>query len=365
MSAAPQTRSTPPASDPALPPELSGPACWYGSDCADASDWLERLSPDEIDEIERAARAWGDRDLRELRPELFALPQVSRRIERARQQLLDGRGFVLWRGLPVQRWGRVLCAVAFYGIGTYLGPSRPQNAQGQLLGEVRDLGLKSSDPKVRIYQTAERQSFHTDSCDLVGLLCLQQARRGGESALVSSHTLWNEVRRQRPDLAAALLEPLATDRRGEIAPGEEPFFMIPVFNWFAGRMSAIYHRPYIDSAQRFETAPRLSDRQIEALDLLDRLANDPRLHFLMTLEPGDIQLVHNHSTFHDRMAFEDWPEPDRRRHLLRLWLAPLDARPLPQVYAQRYGSVTPGRRGGVMAGEGSMAAQPPASCFSS
>jgi hypothetical protein len=346
-----------------LPPELRTPAAWEAAKWADPRTWVEPFSATEIDEIEAAARSWGERDLRQMSSADFALPTVAARVARARQELLEGRGFVLWRGLPVARWGRALSEVAFFGLGTHLGPARPQNAQGDALGHVRDVGLKSTDPSVRIYQTSERQSFHTDSCDVVGLLCLQQARRGGESALVSSQTLWNEIRRQRPDLAASLLAPVATDRRGEVAPGEAPYFTIPVFNWHEGRMSAIYHRPYIDSAQRFEGAPRLSARQNEALDLLDQLANDPRLHLLMTLEPGDIQLVHNHVLLHDRMAFEDWPEPDRRRHLLRLWLAPLDARPLPEVFAQRYGCVTPGRRGGVMVGE--RAFQSPASCLSS
>lgn len=345
--------AVPPRVEPAgeLPPELSGESCWKAAQWADPTAWVEPLSAAEIDEIEQAARAWGDRDLLALRAEHFPLPQFRSRIERARHHLLEGRGFVLWRGLPVARWGQTLSRVAFYGLGQHLGPARPQNAQGQLLGEVRDLGLRSSDPNVRIYQTAERQSFHTDSCDVVGLLCLAQARLGGESALVSSQTLWNEIRRARPDLAAVLLEPIATDRRGEVAPGEQPFFMIPVFNWHQGRMSAIYHRPYIESAQRFADAPRLTPLQIEALDLLDQRAHDPAIHFLMRLEPGDIQWVHNHTLFHDRMAFEDWPEPERRRHLLRLWLAPLEARPLPDVFAERYGCVEPGRRGGVMAGE--------------
>ena len=150
---------------------------------------------------------------------------------------------------------------------------------------------------------------------------------------------------------------MATDRRGEEQPGELPFFSIPVFNWHAGRMSAIYQRQYLDSAQRFALAPRLAPIDIEALDLLDALADDPALHFLMRLEPGDIQLVHNHTLLHDRTAFTDWPEPERRRHLLRLWLAPDDARPLPPVFAQRYGSVAPGRRGGVASRAGALVAR--------
>ena len=228
-----------------------------------------------------------------------------------------------------------------------LGQPRPQNAQGHLLGHVRDVGLRVDDPNVRIYQTHERQTFHTDSCDIVGLLCLQTARAGGLSALVSSVTVYNRLRAQRPDLCRLLFQPMATDRRGEVPPGCKPYFEIPPFNWYQGAFAAIYQRQYLNSAQRFADAPRLSPAQVEALDALDALAEDPALHLMMALEPGDLQFVHNHRLLHDRTAFDDWPEPARRRYLLRLWLAPVDAQPLPPVYAQRYGNVVPGQRGGV------------------
>ncbi len=120
-----------------------------------------------------------------------------------------------------------------------------------------------------------------------------------------------------------------------------------MFNWYSGLLSTVYQRSYIESARRFPEVPPLTPEQIEALDLFDQLANDPALHFRMELQPGDIQLVHNHTLLHDRTAFEDWPEPERKRHLLRLWLAPEGARPLPPVFAERYGSVVPGHRGGV------------------
>ncbi|HEX6720244.1 MAG TPA: TauD/TfdA family dioxygenase, partial [Burkholderiaceae bacterium] len=286
----------------------------------------------------------------------FPLPTLGPALERLRAEVLNGRGFVLLRGVPVASWGRERGAVAFYGLGAHLGRALSQNAQGHVLGHVRDVGLSSHDPNVRIYQTRERQTFHTDSADVVGLLCLQTAQRGGLSALVSSTTLYNELRARRPELAACLFEPLATDRRGEVPPGAKPYFEIPVFNWFAGRLSAIYQRQYIDSGQRFAAAPRLRAMQVEALDLLDALSNDPALHFTMALEPGDMQFVHNHVLLHDRTAFDDWPEPARRRHLLRLWLAPDDARALPPAYAQRYGSVTPGARGGVPSADGRLRA---------
>ncbi len=338
-----------------LPPVQTGPTAWFGPEmAAQRDDWIEALSPAEVGEVEAAARLLCRRqaDITALTVQDFPLPTLAPRLARIRHDVLRGRGFALLRGLPVQRWPLPLSATVFVGIGSHFGNAVSQNAQGHVLGHVRDMGLRSDDPNVRIYQTAERQTFHTDSCDIVGLLCLQTARSGGDSAVVSSSTLWNQLRQRRPDLARLLLQPMATDRRGEVSAGAEPYFSIPVFNWFAGQLSAIYQRQYIDSAQRFAQAPRLTPAHIEALDLLDELSNDPALHFLMTLQRGDIQLVHNHTLLHDRTAFSDWPDAERRRHLLRLWLAPADARPLPAVFAQRYGSLQPGARGGVEPAEG-------------
>jgi alpha-ketoglutarate-dependent taurine dioxygenase len=336
-----------------LPPSLQGPAVWRGPEIATRGEWIEPLSAGEIDEIEAAVMHNLQRDIASVRAAQFVLPTLAPRLARIRHEVLNGRGFALLRGLPVQRWTMQQSALAFFGIGMHFGAAVSQNAKGHVLGHVQDLGLDANDPNVRIYQTHERQTFHTDSCDIVGLLCLQVAQSGGDSALVSSSTIWNEMRARAPELAALLLQPIATDRRGEVPAGELPYFTIPVFNWHltpqGGQMSAIYQRQYIDSAQRFASAPRLTPQHVRALDLFDELANDPALHFLMTLQPGDVQLVHNHTLLHDRTAFTDWPEPERRRHLLRLWLAPADARPLPPVFAQRYGSVVPGARGGVPA----------------
>ena len=341
--------TTPPGRAAMLPPPVMDASAWYGPALTAQGGWLEQLDAAEVAEIEAASRALvqGGADLARLQAQDFPLPTLAPRLARLLHELLEGRGFVLLRGLPVQRWPRALSAAAFLGLGCHLGRMRPQNAAGHLLGHVRDVGLKATDPHVRIYQTHERQTFHTDSCDIVGLLCLKTAKSGGLSALVSSTTIFNEMRRRRPDLAALLFEPLATDRRGEVPPGARPWFEIPVFNWFGGRLSTIYQRQYIDSAQRFAEAPRLTPERIEALNLFDALANDPALMMTMALQPGDMQFVHNHVLLHDRTAFEDWPEPERRRHLLRLWLAPAGARELPPVYAQRYGQVEPGHRGGI------------------
>ncbi|HLN27834.1 MAG TPA: TauD/TfdA family dioxygenase [Gemmataceae bacterium] len=333
-----------------LPPAIDGPSAWYGPDIAGQSEWIEPLSAAELAEIESASRqlAQAEPDWQTLHADDFPLPKLGRRLARILHEVLEGRGFVLLRGLPVERWGRRLSALAFLGIGRHWGSLRSQNRHGHLLGHVKDLGLTSQDPHVRIYQTRERQNYHTDSSDVVGLLCLHPAKTGGLSSLVSSVTMFNEMRQRRPDLARVLFERIETDRRGEVPAGQKPYFCIPVFNWYAGLLSAVYHRSYIESARRFPEVAPLSLEQIEALDLFDALADDPALHFRMELQAGDIQLVHNHTLLHDRTAFEDWPEPERKRHLLRLWLAPEKARPLPPVFAERYGSVVPGQRGGIV-----------------
>lgn len=333
-----------------LPPEIHGPSGWYGPELTQTSDWLEYLSPTEIEEIERAGKRLGSEsyDIVTMRSEDFPVPTLAPRLRQLLDQVLNGRGFVLLRALPVENWTKREAAIAFFGIGTHLGNARSQNAGGHVLGHVRDLGKSSRDPAVRIYQTRERQTFHTDSADVVCLLCLRPAKSGGVSSLVSSVTIFNEMRRRRPDLLRVLFDPIETDRRGEVVEGQKPYFSIPVFSWHQGLLSAIYQRQYIESARRFADVPPLTPLQIEALDLFDSLANDPSLNLLMELQPGDIQIVHNHTILHDRTAFEDWPDAQRKRHLLRLWLAPPNARPLPSAYAERFGSVVPGDRGGVV-----------------
>jgi hypothetical protein len=334
--------------DTTLPPEIHDASAWFGADLTGHTNWIEHLSEAEIAEVEQAVQKLDKSNVEiALTRNNVPLPSLGPRLQGLLEEVLNGRGFVLLKGLPVERWSKREAAIAFLAIGIHLGYLRMQNAEGHLLGHVRDLGRSSDDPNARIYQTRERQTHHTDSCDVVGLLCLRAAKSGGLSSLVSSTMIFNEMRRRRPDLLKVLLEPIETDRRGEVPEGEKPYFNIPVFNYHAGLVSAIYQRQYIESARRFPGVAPLSQLQIEALDLLDKLANDSRLNLMMELQLGDIQLVHNHTILHDRTAFEDYAEPERKRHLLRLWLAPLNARPLPEVYTQRFGSVTPGDRGGV------------------
>lgn len=334
-----------------LPPVQTGPTCWYGPDMsARQQEWIWELSPAAIRELEAAAASLTAKgiDIASISKSDFVLPTLAPKLEALRQELIRGRGFALLRGLPVSKYTERETVTIFFGLGTHLGNARSQNAQGHVLGHVRDLGMDSKDPSVRIYQTKERQTFHTDSCDVVGLLCRQPAVKGGRSLLVSADTVFNEIRRRRPDLLALLLQPIATDRRGEVPAGMLPYLLIPAFSYHKKRITPFYQRQYIESAQRFAAAPRLTDRHLEALDLFDHCCNDPALNLSMMLEKGDMQFVYNHAMLHDRTGFEDAPELDKRRHLLRLWLSVPGDRPLPPEFATRFGSVEIGNRGGIV-----------------
>lgn len=329
-------------------PLVTSPSAWIGAALAkQPEEWTYCLSPAEAMEIEAATAAVLGRDIATITRADFPLPTFAPVLDRLRDEVLNGRGFVLLRGLKVDR-PIVQSATAYWGIGTYFGNARSQNAKGHVLGHVRDLGLSSKDPNVRIYQTTERQNFHTDSCDIVALLCLKTARSGGLSSLTSSMSVYNAMAERYPELVWRLFRPMPTDRRGEVPEGKKPWFETPIYNDHQGLLSAIYAPHYVRSSQRFPEAPRLMPEDYAALDAFDALAEDPRLRLDMEFQPGDMQFVHNHTTLHDRTAFEDWPEPERKRHLLRLWLAAPGARPLPPAYAERYGSVEIGNRGGII-----------------
>jgi hypothetical protein len=338
---------------PALPPgPITGPAAWTGAEMAGRrADWLHEFTPQDLAELDAAiaAHRGAGRAMGEITAENFHLPTLGPRLAGVLQDLLQGRGFVQFRGFPVERHGIEGSAIAYLGIGAHFGGFRSQNAKGHLLGHVKDLGLDIRDPRVRYYQTTRALEYHTDSCDIVGLLCLKPAKAGGESRIVSSTTLYNEILRRRPDLVEQLFHPFPTDRRGEVPPGMLPWFEVPVFSWHEGYLTAIYSGQYIRSAQaNFPQCRRLTPAETEALDLLDELANDPALNLQVEFRPGDMQFLHNHQILHSRTDFENWPEPERHRHLLRLWLAPRQGRPLPPAFAQRYGSLTPGDRGGIV-----------------
>ena len=322
---------------------IEGPSVWFGPDMREReAEWSYRLSPGEVAEIEAALKSVQARglDIADIRREDFLLPTLGPVLDRIRGDVLEGRGFALLRGVPVEDRPIDESATIYWGIGSHFGSARSQNAKGHLLGHVYDLGGSSAtDPNTRSYATAERQNFHIDRCDVVALLCLRRAKSGGLSAIVSSMTVHNVMAQRRPDLLERLYQPFPVDRRGEVPQGKAPFYEAPVFNEHAGQTSVLYSRLHIGSSQRFPEARRLSSEDIEALDMFADLAGDPELRLDMTFMPGDIQLLHNHTILHARTGYEDWPEVERKRHLLRLWLSPPGARPLPPVFAECYGGI--------------------------
>ncbi len=330
---------------------IEGPSAWYGAAMAEEPDqWLYELDAAAIAEIDDAVAALtaANTPLLEVGKENFPLPTLGRALDGIQDEVVNGRGFVLIRGLPVDAYTIEEAALAYLGIGSYFGWAIPQNGKGHVLGHVRDIGLDPDNPEHRLYGTTARHLFHTDSCDIVGLLCLQTARSGGQSKIASSVTVYNEMLERRPDLVAVMMEPFVTDRKGEIPEGKGPHYEMPIFNPYGGYLTTTYNRDFITAAQRFDEVPRLTDEQVAAMDLADELAGSDEIRLDMDFRRGDMQFIHNHQVLHSRTPYEDYPEPDRKRHLLRLWLSPPNGRPLAPVIAERFGSIEQGTaRGGI------------------
>jgi hypothetical protein len=301
---------------------LTTDSAWIGREMAQRRDWIHELSAAEIEDLDRAvahARATG-KPMGELSRADFPLGVLARSAETWLDALDTGRGFVLVRGVPVERYGEEDASLAYWGLGLHLGRAVSQNAAGDLLGHVRDAGLERRDPTVRLYRTREPLAFHTDGSDIVGLLCLRPAKSGGTSRIASSQAIYNEILRRRPDLVPTLHGPFPFDRNGEEGPGEPPYFSLPICREAEGRLRTFYIGWYIRDSQRHAQAPRLTRAQSEVIDLIDEIAADPAIHLDMDFRAGDIQWLKNAAILHARTEFADYSEPERKRHLLRLWL---------------------------------------------
>ena len=305
---------------------IESPAVWVASEASDPAAWtieLDDYQRDELVAVGRAARAAG-RTPGTLSVEDVHLPSLAATVRRVVDELSRGRGFLRLRRFPVDLLEPAEVELAYVGLGLHLGAPVSQDADGTLLGHVRDERVARTGPEVRLYRTRERQDFHTDGADIIGLLCLREARSGGESRLASSLAVHNEILRRRPDLLDVLYAPMWWDRNGEERPGEDPAFPLPILSDVGGTPRFFYIGWYIRDAQRHPGVPRLSDAQREALDLIETIANDPAFHVEMDFRPGDVQLLNNAVILHSREAYEDHDDPTRRRHLLRLWLSAHD-----------------------------------------
>ncbi len=302
---------------------IASNACWSGAELRDDVDsWRVELTASQIEEISETTDKLmaSGLPLAQVTRAAFTLPELGKSVRGWANDIANGRGFVVVRGLPVYEWGQEKTAYAYWGLGHHLGIPGAQNAAEELLGHVRDYGDKGTE-LVRQYRTTENITFHCDAADAVGLLCLQPAKHGGQSRIVSSVAVFNALGSRRPDLARRLFEPFPLDRRNENAAGEPGYVPIqPCCYGADGVLRTFYHGHYFRSAQRFPDA-RIDQVGLEALDLYDELCEDPDQHLDMWLEPGDMQFISNHTIVHARTGFEDWPEPERRRHLLRLWLS--------------------------------------------
>ena len=286
------------------------------------SDWTVELDDAHRQEIVDAAREAADAGatIGSLRQDQFPLPGLADDIAAWTEELATGRGFVLLRGFPVEELTRPELELAYLGLGTHLGIPAGQNKAGDVLTHIRDERLPDAST-ARLYRTNQRQDFHTDGADIIGLLCLHGARRGGESRIVSSGALYNEILERRPDLLDVLYQPMYWDRQGEEAPGEDPWFELAPLADLDGVARVFYIGWYIRAAQRHPDVPRLTDAQRDAMALMESIANDATFHIAMDFQPGDVQLINNARVLHAREAYDDHDDPDQRRHLLRLWLA--------------------------------------------
>jgi len=305
---------------------LVDPAGWTRDQLAASDDWVYALSEAELGELARAVADVEARglDIKDIGRDDFPLPTLGPALRALRDELLDGRGFLLIRGVPVARLTKAQAAAIFWGIGVWLGRPVSQNARGHLLGHVKDLGGDYKDANTRGYMTRAHMGFHADQCDYVGLMCYHPAMKGGESRIVSAVTLYNEMLRRRPDLVEELTRDFCWTRHGEIPPGKMPWYPHAVFSFERGYFAARGISSHIFKSQGMDGVPPFTERQLEAFDLFRRLADE--LAYDMPFQQGDMQFLHNHVLLHSRRGFEDWPEPERKRHLFRLWLCDEEGR---------------------------------------
>jgi hypothetical protein len=305
-------------------------SAWYGRDLVEDPSWIVHLERRHLDEIAAAMASVNRRGLpfAALTKDDFPLPTLGPCLREWQEEILNGRGFYVLRGLNTGDYTDEQVGTIFWAIGLYLGRAVTQNPRGDLLGHVYDHGRRYGDIDVRGYETNAHLPFHTDSGDVVGLLCLRRSKSGGLSSVVSAVTIHNEILRRRPECLAPLYRGFHYIRR-EAALTDSPVtpHRLPVFGARDGLVSVRLVRNQIRAACT-KTGVPLEPIETAALDLFDELAYDPGIHLDMDLQQGDIQFCNNYVMLHSRTAFEDYPEVERRRHMVRLWLTMDRRRPL-------------------------------------
>jgi hypothetical protein len=311
--------------------EITGPAAWRGDELENNPDWIHYLTQAEIDELEAVGHKFldDDPDLRSTSAADYPLPVCSAALASWAADLDAGRGFVLVRGLRVEHYSDAMSAAIFFVLGLHLGAPMRQNELGDLLDHIMATSDKPrTDPTALGSRIRDRLDFHSDSSDVVALMCLRGAQDGGASSLVSGATLYNEVLRRRPELAPLLFQPWYFDWYKQDHDAPAKYYTSPICSDVDGTFSTYAGSRIIFSAQDYPEVPRLTDDQVELLHLFDAIAQEPGVALDMDFVPGDIQWLLNYAALHSRTSFTDYPEPARRRHLLRLWLRRDVRRPL-------------------------------------
>ncbi len=332
-----------------IPGPIDSPADWRGPDLARRTDWICRLTAGDRAEIAAGLEhaLARNRPFADMTAADLPLPTFAQRLLHARDVLETGCGIFLFRGFPVADRSVDDLRRLYWGIGRHVGTAVSQSKRGDMLGDVRDIGTDVSGREGRGYTSNAELEFHTDSADVSALFFLRTARAGGLSRFVSSAAIHNEIARRNPEFLEVLYRPYIWSRQGQERAGEAAWYGQPIYGVAQGRFASRYIRTHILSARKHHGAPPLTDIQREALQAIDRLAGDPAFCLDMMLEPGDMVFLNSHTTYHARTEFEDHPEPERKRHLLRLWLSVPNSRPLPEGWSEIYRDRRPGAvRGG-------------------
>jgi len=301
---------------------VTGESAWFGADLGDDPSWLHHLTPTYIEEIDRVIEGLrrNRRTLDTVTRADFPFPTFGVFLKRFVWRDIGGRGFGMIRGLPRHRYTDDEIGMLFWGLGFHMGIGVSQNPQGHLLGHVVSYGEDRNALDVRGYRTSAKLGYHNDPSDVVGLLCLRKAKEGGLSSVVSGTTIYNIVLEEHPEYLPVLYRGFRCDRRKQ-----NPWFLppisdrVPVFSQVDGELSIRYLRIVINTACIKLNQP-LSNFEVEALDFIDAVADRPGVALRMAFEEGDMQFVNNYTALHARTAFVDFEEPERKRHLLRLWL---------------------------------------------
>jgi len=308
---------------------------WRAASFKDSSDYLLELGRDGREEI-LAALAALERDARlapahALAKADFPFGELGRKLARACGEVRSGRGFVVLRGLPFEGLSLEQYTAAVWGVGLHFGQALSQNAQGELVTSVVDATAEDATP--RMYRSSLELRPHSDITAMISLACWQKSQAGGASIVVSGVTVHDAIRERAPHLLEPLYRGFHYHRLGEEGPGEEATtpYRVPVFAARNGQLSCRYQRSGIAAGHRERGAP-LEARDIEALNLFDEVAAAPENRLAFFLERGDMIVINNYTVLHARTRFTNFPEPERRRRLIRLWLDAVDFRDVPREF---------------------------------